>query len=392
MLDISGRVINYDSALCEHLSSSTPDELYYSTPFQEKGQFSFKTINLLSLIPLKYQNSDASWKRFVKALEGLLNYLYIGIWLLIKKFGVLHFQWLPFLEVVGIEYYILKLYRLLSPHTKFILTIHNLYPHDMSEASKVSYNSRFRKVATLFDKFIVHTNISKLDVLREFGIQEEKIEVVHHGVFVPKDFTPTNKGIGADGRWNIIMYGNQSEYKGTDVFVKALSLLPLSLQSRVRATICGKISPDFLHELKEIETHIPISWMPSFIEDEELYRMIDNSDMIVLPYRVISQSGVLLLALNFRRVIVTSDLPSFRETLYPFPSEQFFENENPQSLAKLICKYVNGEIDVANYIDEIERLNKIYSWEEAAKNTYRIYVSSELIDVKYSCRSDRVNS
>ena len=290
-----------------------------------------------------------------------------------KRFDVLHFQWLPFLEVVGVEYYVLRFYKFLTPHAKFLLTIHNLYPHDMSEANKALYKERFRKVVPLFDKFIVHTNISKTEALREFGIRDERIEVVHHGVFVPNDFVPSKRGIGADGKWNIIMYGNQSWYKGTDVFVEALSLIPASLQSRIRATICGKISPDFLHKLKEIETHIPISWLPGFVEDKELYRMIDNADMIVLPYRAISQSGVLLLALYFRRVIVTSDLPSFRETLSPFPDELFSENENPRNLANLICRYVNGEIDLAKHIEAIEGLNKIFSWEEAAKKTCRIY-------------------
>lgn len=373
MLDISGRVINYDTALCGDLSALTSDGLYYSAPFQKKERFPFKTIGLLSLIPQKYQNSNARWKRILKAVEGILNYLYIGYWLLMKRFDVIHFQWLPFLEVVGVEYYVLRFYKLLAPHTKFLLTIHNLYPHDMSEANKALYKERFRKVVPLFDKFIVHTNISKTEALREFGIRDERIEVVHHGVFVPNDFVPSKREIGADGKWNIIMYGNQSWYKGTDVFVEALSLIPASLQSRIRATICGKISPDFLHKLKEIETHIPISWLPGFVEDKELYRMIDNADMIVLPYRAISQSGVLLLALYFRRVIVTSDLPSFRETLSPFPDELFSENENPRNLANLICRYVNGEIDVTKHIEAIEGLNKIFSWEEAAKKTCRIY-------------------
>ena len=110
-----------------------------------------------------------------------------------------------------------------------------------------------------------------------------------------------------------------------------------------------------------------------FVSDETLYDAIGRSDLILLPYRKISQSGVLLLALSFRKPILTSDLPSFKETLEGYPDEYFFKSEDPKSLSKLLENFVDGKIDVVLQMGIIEKLNIKYSWAETAKSTLNAY-------------------
>lgn len=62
-------------------------------------------------------------------------------------------------------------------------------------------------------------------------------------------------------------------------------------------------------------------WMPYFVAEQKLDYEINESDVIILPYRSISQSGVLLLSLYFKKPIITSDLPSFKETLKGYRDE-----------------------------------------------------------------------
>ena len=171
LLDISGKVINYDLALYEAIKKEAKDA---SVRFLAPGY------GLLSLIPKRWQHSDNLVKRLVKVAEGLLNYAFTCVKVACAKPDVLHLQWLPFMEVVGWETPILRCLKRLSPKTRLVLTIHNIYPHNMSDEPKKVYNERFQEACSLFAAIIVHTKISKADVIKEFGLNADKVHVCCH--------------------------------------------------------------------------------------------------------------------------------------------------------------------------------------------------------------------
>ncbi len=366
ILDLSGKVIIYDDALADAIKEKYPStRLLYPT----KG--------LLSLVPKKYRDTEILLKRLTKVVEGLLNYIYVLFLILVRRPHVMHIQWLPYMEFCSWELPILKLFRCLSPHTKLVLTIHNVYPHNMSDTGKLAYNARFRKACALIDEFVVHTEISKQDVIREFGLDSQKVNICCHGVFAPEGITPkvTNRG---DGKLHILQFGGQSFYKGTDVLVDAVCGLESGLKDKIETHIVGGISDSFLSELKQKDKDGIISWKPYFLDDAELYEEINNSDMIVLPYRAISQSGVLLLSIYFGKLIICSDLPSFKETMQggegaSLDDVLFFKSEDPESLRVLLTKYINKEVGEVAVHERISRLKNLYSWESAAKATLQVY-------------------
>ena len=161
---------------------------------------------------------------------------------------------------------------------------------------------------------------------------------------------------------------------GTDVFVQALSLLPQEYKDKVHALVVGKTYSNYLNELKEKKQNANIEFIPEFVSDEDLYKYIADSDIIVLPYREISQSGVLLLALSTKRLIITSDIPSFKETLVGMGEDTFFENGNATSLSRLIIKHADGLVDEKEQLNIIENLEAKYSWTNIAE-TYKIFIN-----------------
>ena len=368
LLDISGKVINYDLALYEAIKKEAKDA---SVSFLAPGY------GLLSLIPKKWQYSENIVKRLVKVVEGLLNYVFTCIKVACEKPDVLHLQWLPFMEVVGWEIPILRCLKRLSPKTRLVLTIHNIYPHNMSDERNKVYNERFRKACSLFDAFIVHTKISKSDVIREFGLNADKVHVCCHGVFEPKGITISSE-YRKDGKLHILQFGGQSYYKGTDLLVDAVCGLDEERKKRIETHIVGGISQSFLDELKSKDADSIITWKAYFLSDEELYQEINAADLIVLPYRAISQSGVLLLSIFFGKQIICSDLPSFKETMQgdegdSLDNELLFKNEDATSLQNLIVRYIDGKIDEEAVGNRVHHLKSLYSWQSAAKATLNVY-------------------
>ena len=368
LLDISGKVVNYDLALFEALNKESE---YISI------EYYIPSHGLLSLIPKKWQYSLNIGKRVVKVVEGLLNYAFTCVKVACSKPDVLHMQWLPFMEFVGWEFTILKCLRWLSPKTRLVLTIHNVYPHDMDDVRKRSYNERFRKACSLIDAFIVHTKISKEDVIREFGLSAEKVHVCCHGVFEPKGIT-ISSDFRKDGKLHILQCGGQSYYKGTDLLVDAVCKLDEERKKRLETHIVGGISQSFLTELKAKDIDSIITWKAYFLTDEELYQEINAADLIVLPYRNISQSAVLLLSIFFCKLIICSDLPSFKETMQGGEGDGlddclFFKSEEANSLRELLKKYIDGSIDEEAVRKRIMHLKSQYSWQSAAKATMKVY-------------------
>ena len=364
VIDITNKVPLYNAALIKALKDAAGSNDVIDCFTSES--------RLLSIVPHRIENSKNIAKRAFKAVETILNWIYLLLVLYKKKYDVVHFQWLPFMEISNIELQFLRILKR-SGNKKLILTIHNVYPHGRnSEAYKTKYALRFRRAAMCFDKFIVHTNHTKKQVIREFDISEEKIFVVHHGIFEHKAFPPEIEK-GSTKKYSIIMYGNQDIYKGTDIFVDALSLLPKDLKPSVKATILGRMDDEMYNYVTQKEKDLDIEIIPRFVSEEELYSNIAKANLIVLPYRDISQSGVLLLALSFHKCILTSDLPSFKETLEGFQDDMFFETGNAQSMAYVLEKYIRGEIEINMQLKAIDSLNKKYSWESAGQLTYNIY-------------------
>lgn len=368
LVDISGKVSNYDNALHDALLQKCPDiRIRYLIPGH----------GLLCFIPQSLRRSSSTVKHVIKVLEICMNYLYLCILACLKKPDVIHMEWLPLMDIGSIEIPILKIIRKLSPDSRLILTVHNIYPHRMDDSHRKRYNSKFRKACSSFDDFIVHTNISKSDVVGEFGLNPENVHVCCHGVFVPKGVVPSTTGRN-NGKLHILQFGAQLYYKGTDLLVEAVAGLDKEHKEKVCTRIIGGISKDFLEELKMKDKDGSIEWRPYFLSDEDLYKEIDSCDMVVLPYRVISQSGVLLLSIYFGKLIICSDIPSFVETMRgnedgSLDSELFFRTEEPESLRALIVRYIDHLADEKAVRARIEKLRGLYTWESAAEATLRVY-------------------
>lgn len=368
IIDISGRVEKYDLALFESIKE---------VMLGQKVTMLMPGMGLFSLIPRKFKASISVFKRCIKVFEIIMNYIYLGLLITFKKTQAIHLQWLPLMDVNGLELYFLKWYSFLHPSLTMILTIHNIYPHDMSSERKKAYNVRFRKACTMINEVIVHTEISKQDVIREFGLSPDKVHVCCHGVFAPKGVIPkvTNR---KNGKLHILQFGGQSFYKGTDILVDAVSGMDKALQDKIDVRIVGGISNDFLSELKQKDKDNIITWKPYFLDDNELHEEINNCDLIVLPYRAISQSGVLLLSIFFGKLIICSDLPSFKETMQGGEGDGlddalFFDTESHDALRNLIIRYINKEVDESAIHGRIAKLKDLYSWESAAEATLRVY-------------------
>lgn len=371
VLDITSRNADqYNPALCNALGNEGADVTLLAPVLRGK-RLKFSFFALLKLIPAKWESNTSSAKRALRLIEVVINYVVVFFYIVLKRPEVLHIQWLPLIDYSNFESGYLKLIKIFSPKLRVYLTAHNVYPHNIKEEDKSVYKKRFLKVDKQLDGYLVHLESSRTMMHEAFGISEDRMHIAYHGIYTAEGFNVPISN--TSDRTNIILYGIQNKYKGADLFVDSLALLPQQVQQKINAVIVGRTDAKLYSEYKDKAEKLGVKWVNRFVADAELYEAIGNADLILLPYRNISQSGVLLLALSYRKPILTSDLSSFKETLHGYPDDYFFKREDPQSLADMLTRFVNGDIDKKMLCGIIDTLNNKYSWRETAKATLRAY-------------------
>ena len=353
--DLTGKVSNYCTYLCNAISKRLVegDELLLCSS-QPSVDGLCESIKLSGC----------------QGLAKVISYLQL-IWTIRRKSpDVVHLQSLLFVEHNRLDSFFLRRIRRMVK-TKVFYTHHSLYPHNMTDFEKPVYRERLNKVFNCIDTIIVHTQYDRKALIEEFGVSDAKIIIITQGMFEPKGdvVKPVNKN---DGYTRYLMFGIQSEYKGTDIFIDAISTIPVADRERMKFKIIGKTDALLYEQYIEKASLLGIDWYPNPVSEERLYSEINQADVVVFPYREISLSGALLLALYFNKKIIPSDIPSFRETLDGFKTEWFFKSGNANALSKLMIDHLDGE----RFCEEwkmISLLKHQYSWETAANKTLELY-------------------
>ncbi len=196
------------------------------------------------------------------------------------------------------------------------------------------------------DKIVVHNEYS-LSCLRSLGLslKQDSVEVLRHGSYldsrvqkVDKQKARASLGLAPSGRY-LLFFGQIKQVKGLDILLQSMSLI----DSDVNLIVAGKPWKDSFDSyevlIKELDLDSRIERRVRFIEDSERDLLFSAADCIVLPYRQVFQSGVLLMVMGFGLPVIASDLPSISEIVTHSKNGLLFRSEDSSDLAKCISEF-----------------------------------------------------
>jgi len=194
---------------------------------------------------------------------------------------------------------------------KIIWTAHNVIPHEAGAAE-----TRLRRtLVEACDGIIAHTHATREDLRRSWA-PACPIKVIPHGHYrdaypAPPERDEARQEIGLGDRPMVLFLGHLRRYKGVDDLVRAFR------NSSLDATllVCGAPKDgSFSRELGQLASGDPrIRFDPRFIPPEEIPTILTAADVIALPFRQVTTSGSLVLALSFDRPVIIPDHPALRE-------------------------------------------------------------------------------
>lgn len=307
----------------------------------------------------------------LKALLYLIGQIRLILLLLWIKPSVIHFQWFKWPRL---DFLVLIVLKLLFKNCTYVFTAHNVLPHD----SGLKFYEIFKKIYTKIDKIVVHDNSTKSEIVTRFNILESKISVIPHGIL---DFSTNVQS--KTQKENVITFsflGHLSMYKGIDILIETWSnYKELNNNPNIKLVIAGKSSSKSISDkLKTLSVFDNVYVNDNFLSNEEFNLYLDKSDVVILPYLNISQSGILLTSLARKKAVIVSNVGGL---VQPFNIGKvgWVLNENtPIELKKLIeyiCKNPH-ELEKIHHNEKLwNDIEKYYCWKSIGVKTFKTYLS-----------------
>lgn len=294
-------------------------------------------------------NEYLGFKSGLKLLDYILNWF----WLLFnyKKFDVIIIQWLQLLKYTTLE---VKLINYLQNKIKLVYILHNLYPHNSKDIKVIN---RYKKLYSTCNNIAVHTKLLKKIVL-ELSPKANVLDI-NHGFFF-KEFRDKPTRINVN---KCLMVGYVTNYKGVEDAFKVV----VNLKGKgviVSLEIVGLVTPDYLNILTALIDQLNIKDQVTILSKEVSTRFlidkINESNMLWLPYKKISQSGVTYTSTGMGKPFVGYDVGNFKSFFGNKGVANIVEKDNIEAFSNGVIHVLQNEIF---YKENIQNLSLQNLWD-----------------------------
>jgi len=252
----------------------------------------------------------------------------------------------------------------------WVYTVHNILPHERSSSSQALFEKIYRRM----DGLVFHTQHTQREFQRLFPSIAAASAVIPHGEY---GFLTSDAAASFPAEENaLLFFGNIRPYKGLDILLNALADVKKIIPS-VTLRIAGQALEPFDRYEEIIARHglnKAVEKRLEYIPDEEIAGLFASSAIVVLPYREIDQSGVLLLALASGKPVVASRVGGIPEAIRDGATGVLVPPEDAKTLAQAILDLLQNPakraaMGVAARQDVLDR----FSWNRIAEQTIQFY-------------------
>ncbi len=255
--------------------------------------------------------------------------------------------------------------------------------HDVeSFAGEYSDHAAGRILARV-DKVIAHNSVSRRELIKKANLPVANIEIIPHGNYlnaIPKSPSPAvaRKILNLASKEPVLLFfGQIKEVKGLDLLLQALPPVVAKFPN-LKLLIAGKVWKDdfskYTYLIKEKGLQNNIDLHIGYIPDEDVAIFYRSADLVVLPYRRIYQSGVLLMAMSFGLPVIVSDLEGMTEIIQNRQNGFVFRVDNPNSLSEQLINALSDQ-DQLKLMSQAgqETVTQQHNWKLIGQQTLKLY-------------------
>jgi glycosyltransferase involved in cell wall biosynthesis len=248
---------------------------------------------------------------------------------------------------------------------KVLFVCDNIIPHERRPGDVAFTRYAFGAA----DCFIVQSDAVERDLNTYFP--NSVYRKVPHPVYelfgssLPKAQARQKLGISAE---RVILYfGYVRPYKGVDILIEAMHALS---DSRFQIgdsilLIVGEFYDDetrYRRQVKQLGLENSIRFVSEYVANEAVATYFSAADVVVLPYRSATQSGIAQIAYQFDTPVIATNVGGLAEVVIDETTGFLVPSNDPTALAGAIWKFYTEERE-AQFVENVKREKLKYSWE-----------------------------
>ena len=263
--------------------------------------------------------------------------------------------------------------------SKVVLTV-----HDVDTFTNVKVHNYIKYLCYHYcDLILTHNEFSKQEISSFLKYKTEKIFIVPHGNYLPFINIKSNQEESREhlnlpkSSTILLFFGIIKSVKGLDVLLNAFREI-IDKNPKTILLIAGRSMDNnfcFYQSIinqERLEENVIIH--NKFIKNKDVPHYFCASDLVILPYKKIYQSGVLMMTLSYGKPVVVSDLPPLIDIIKHKVNGFVFKSENSVDLSIKVNDILSNMskcLEVAQ--NGVNTIDREYNWSRIGKLTLEAY-------------------
>jgi glycosyltransferase involved in cell wall biosynthesis len=244
---------------------------------------------------------------------------------------------------------------------KIIFICDNIIPHERRVGDTFLTKFAFKPG----DFFIVQSQAVREQLLEL--APGAKHRVVPHPVYEifgqPLDKAEARRRLNLSDERIILFFGYVRAYKGLEVLLQAMP--EILRRVKLRLLVVGEFYENeaaFRKQVADLQIADAVTIHADFVANEEVNLYFSACDVVVLPYRSATQSGIVQIAYQLNKPCIVTDVGGLAEVVLDDQTGFVAPPENPTALAEAVVRFYR-ENKEREFVEHVKLEKKKYSWD-----------------------------
>ena len=159
----------------------------------------------------------------------------------------------------------------------------------------------------------------------------------------------------------LLFFGYVRKYKGLDILIEAFPKYFQRIRN-ARLLIVGEFydnPSEYFEMIRKLKIEDNVKVINQFVPNEDVAKYYQASDLVILPYRSATQSGILNVAYGFYKPVIVTDVGGLAEFVDEGKTGFVVNPNSPEAIAEGVQRFlsVKDKLDFVTYIQERNQKN-----------------------------------
>lgn len=256
--------------------------------------------------------------------------------------------------------------------TRVLFICHNVIPHDVGRMHLLLVKALLRKG----EFAVVHSEQEK----RLVEEAAPDIKVVKHSHPTYQFFAAgcedaesaqlqrqSREELGIpEGKLVLLFFGFVRPYKGLDVLIRTMPAIRKRLDAAL--LVVGEFWEDrgpYDAMIDQLQLGDSVIVVDEYVPDNEVARYFASADVVILPYREATQSGVIQIAYGFRKPVITTDVGGLPEVVERGKTGYVVPPDDSEAVVDAVIRFDSDRLTI-DFAANIEETLDRFSWSHLA--------------------------